>query len=169
MANVGKSESASKQKRESSGGQDAISLLTKDHNNVKELLKNFEQLRKEKAVANRRREIALQICNELKVHTQIEEEIFYPGVREFLEDQSMIDEALVEHQSAKSMIKQIESMDAGDELYDASVTVLGEYVKHHINEEERELFPEVKSSDADTIALGEELMERKEELMNKLH
>ena len=169
MANVGKSEAASKQKRKATDGSDAITLLRKDHDKVKDLLKDFEQLRKEKAAANKRRDIALQICNELKVHTQIEEDIFYPAVREFLEDASMIEEALVEHQSAKSMVRQIESMDAGDELYDASVTVLGEYVKHHINEEERELFPEVTSSKADTLAIGEQLAERKQELEKKLH
>lgn len=147
----------------------AVGLLTRDHEKVKQLLRDFEQLRKEKAAGNRRRELVSQICNELKVHTQLEEEIFYPTVRSALEQEELIEEARVEHMSARSLIKHIEGMDPNDELYDATVTVLGEYVKHHINEEEKELFPQVESSGLDLQQMGAEMKNRKEELKTKLH
>lgn len=151
------------------GGDDALALLKKDHDKVKEMLKEFEQLRKEKAAANRRRELVGRICSELKIHTQLEEEALYPQAQDSIDESDLIGEALVEHQSAKNLIKQIESMDPNDDLYDATVTVLGEHVKHHINEEERELFPQIKSSDLDIMELGEKMRDRKEELQKKLH
>ena len=109
--------------------------------------------------------LALKICLALQVHTQIEEEIFYPAVREAIDKTALIDEALVEHASAKQLIAEIEEMDAGDELYDAKVKVLGEQVSHHIEEEEDELFPEVESSDLDLEALGQKMAARKAELL----
>ena len=90
----------------------------------------------------------------MTVHTQIEEEIFYPAAREAIEKSELIDEAIVEHGSAKQLIAEIEEMDTGDELYDAKVKVLGEQVRHHVEEEEDELFPGIESSELDLEALG---------------
>ena len=96
--------------------------------------------------AGKKESMALKICLALTVHTQIEEEIFYPAAREAIETAELIDEAIVEHASAKQLIAEIEEMDANDELYDAKVEVLGEQVRHHIGEEEDDLFPEIESS-----------------------
>jgi hemerythrin-like domain-containing protein len=100
----------------------------------------------------------------LRVHTQIEEEMFYPAAREAIEKTELIDEALVEHASAKQLI---EDMDTEDELYDAKVKVLGEQVSHHIEEEEDELFPEVESSELDLEALGKKMAARKAALLKE--
>ena len=106
------------------------------------------------------------ICRALKVHTQIEEEIFYPAARGGIPKAGdLLDEANVEHASAKDLIRQLEEARPDDELYDAKVKVLGEYVKHHVKEEQNEIFPMVKKSRLDTRELGEELKRRKDELM----
>ena len=99
------------------------------------------------------------------MHAQIEEEIFYPAAREALPSDDLLDEAKVEHDSAKGLIAQIESSTPGDELFDAQVTVLGEYVKHHIKEEQNELFPKLRRARMDLKALGQALAERKDALM----
>jgi hemerythrin-like domain-containing protein len=104
----------------------------------------------------------------LKVHTQIEEEIFYLQARKATGDDDLLDEATVEHAGAKDLISQIESMKVGDDLYDAKVKVLGEQVKHHIEEEEDELFPEVKAAKMDLEALGKTISARKAEVMTEL-
>ena len=141
--------------------QDAIQLLRADHRKVQDLFDQFEKARGD----DRKAELAQEICSELKVHAQIEEEIFYPAAREALKEQDLIDEAAVEHASAKELIAQIEQSHAGDELFDAKVTVLGEYIKHHVKEEHNELFPKLKKTKLDLKALGEQLAERKEALM----
>ena len=102
----------------------------------------------------------------MKVHAQIEEEIFYPQAREATKDNDLIDEALVEHATVKKLIGEIEAMEVNEELYDAKMRVLGEMVKHHINEEEEELFPELAKMDLN--AVGKEIAERKEELMSEM-
>jgi len=104
----------------------------------------------------------------LEIHSQLEEEIFYPAVRDAIEEQNLVDEAEVEHASAKDLVEQIEAMGPGDALYDAKVKVLGEYVKHHIREEEDELFPAVELSELDLQDLGTDLQERKKELEEEL-
>ena len=145
---------------------DAIKLLTEDHKEVRALFKEFEKLRQdEEADGEDKEALALQICALLTVHTQLEEEIFYPAAREAIEETDLLDEATVEHASAKDLIEQIESMSADEELYDARVTVLSEYVEHHVKEEEGELFPKLKKAGLDLAALGEELSARKQELM----
>ncbi|MFZ1415721.1 MAG: hemerythrin domain-containing protein [Defluviicoccus sp.] len=141
--------------------EDAIKLLKSDHNEVKGWFDDFEKTDDEA----KKEKLARDICRALTVHTQIEEEIFYPAAREVEVDEDLLDEANVEHASAKQLIAQIESMGPSDPMFDATVTVLGEYVKHHIEEEEGELFPECKDSAMNLKALGQELANRKAELM----
>ncbi|HEX6157814.1 MAG TPA: hemerythrin domain-containing protein [Burkholderiales bacterium] len=142
---------------------DAIALLKQDHASVKKALKEFEKMDHEDTVAMQ--ELVTAVCGELKVHTTIEEEIFYPAVRAAIEDEDLMNEAQVEHQSAKELIAQLENMEPSDPLYAATFTVLGEYVQHHVKEEESEMFPQVKKAEIDLKALGEEMMARKESLM----
>ena len=143
----------------------AISLLKKDHRQVEEMFDEYEQLDEESEKAELFRKIALA----LKVHTAIEEEIFYPGERGEVED-DMLDEAQVEHESAKKMIGEIEKMKPGDQLYDAKVKVLGEYIKHHVKEEEQPggIFAQAKKGEEDLEQMGQQLQSRKEELMKQL-
>ncbi|RYG94640.1 MAG: hemerythrin domain-containing protein [Alphaproteobacteria bacterium] len=109
--------------------------------------------------------LADKICLALTVHAQIEEEIYYPATRAAIDDDDLLDEAEVEHASAKQLIAEIQSMKAGDRLFDAKVTVLGEYIDHHVEEEETEMFPESRETDLDLKALGAQMAERKAELM----
>jgi hypothetical protein len=148
--------------------QDAIALLIEDHRTVQKLFKEFEKLCEADASEEEKEALALQICSELTVHAQIEEEIFYPAAREVMEDDDLLNEAEVEHASAKDLIAQIEEMEPTEELYDAKVTVLGEYVNHHVEEEESELFKQVKKTELDLEALAQELSQRKMELMTEL-
>jgi hemerythrin superfamily protein len=157
--------SAAAKKAAATRAKDAINLLKADHRKVEDL---FSQYEKAKDDAARKQRIAMQICMELKVHTQIEEEIFYPQSREFLKEDDIVDEAIVEHQAAKDLIEQIEGMDPSDEMYDAKVTVLQEQIEHHVEEEEKEYFPQVQKSDMDTKQVGEQLMARKQELMRQM-
>ena len=145
---------------------DAIKLLTEDHNKVKKLFKEFKKLA-EKKDEEGKEELAVEICKELTVHAQLEEEIFYPAVRAAIEDDDLMNEALVEHTSAKELIAQIQSMKASDPMYDAVVTVLGEYINHHVEEEQNEMFPKAQKSDMDLEELGLEMAERKEALMEE--
>ena len=159
------SKSSSSSRKSAGGPPDAIQLLTADHAEVKKLFKSYEKLIKDEADTEEKRELAEQICMMLTVHAAIEEEIFYPSAREVLEEQDLIDEAAVEHASAKDLIAQIQDSEPDDELYDAKVKVLGEYIDHHVKEEQDEIFPKVKKAGLDLAALGEELSTRKEELM----
>jgi hemerythrin superfamily protein len=142
------------------GPQDAIALLEADHREVDGLFDAFETATgkaDKKALADK-------ICLALKVHTQIEEELFYPPAREKTGDGDLLDEALVEHMGAKTLIAQIEAMLPGQPLYDAKMKVLAEQVRHHVEEEEAELFPEVRKTKLDLDALGAKLAARKAEL-----
>ena len=148
------------------GDTDAIALLTQDHKDVKKLFKQYDKMVEEGAEDDERQALAGQICTMLTVHATIEEEIFYPAARDALEEQDLLDEAEVEHASAKDLIAQIETgSPSTDDLYDAKVKVLGEYIDHHVKEEEGEMFAQARKSDMDLEALGEELMARKQELL----
>ena len=150
---------------------DACSLLDTDHRNVKKLFKEYEELTQSKAASaqQKKRELATQICNELTVHAQIEEEIFYPALREAIKETDLLDEAEVEHGSAKELIAQIESATDVDEKFDAKVIVLGEYIDHHVKEERNEIFVKARAAKGlDLIAMREQLATRKEELMEEL-
>ena len=152
---------ARKTTRSQSKPADAIKLLTQDHKDVRALFDAFDKTDDDA----KKQQLANQICMALTVHAQIEEEIFYPAAYEALDEDDLVDEAEVEHASAKQLIAEIEASQVGEPLFDARVTVLGEYIKHHVEEEEKELFPECKSSDMDLKALGEQLAARKAELM----
>jgi len=141
----------------------AISLLMKDHKTVKALFEQYEGL-SDRSFATKKK-LADQICHELTVHTQIEEEIFYPAVRRPIHDGDLMDEAVVEHASAKELIAQILAMDPTEDLYDAKVTVLSEQIEHHVKEEEGDMFPKVRKTAVDLDALGDEMAARKEQLM----
>ncbi|HET7061353.1 MAG TPA: hemerythrin domain-containing protein [Nitrosospira sp.] len=146
-----------------SKAKDAIKLLTDDHNKVKKLFKEYEKLAK-KNESEGKEELAQQICEELKIHSQLEEEIFYPAAREAIKDDRLINEATVEHGAAKDLMSELESMKPSDPMYDAVVIVLGEYVNHHIEEEQEQIFPKCQKSKMDLEEIGSELAERKEEL-----
>jgi hemerythrin superfamily protein len=142
---------------------DAIALLKADHRKVEELFEKFERARGDTA----KRELAHQICVELKIHTTIEEEIFYPAFRGKIED-STLDEAYVEHDGAKVLVNDIEASSAQDKFYDAKVKVLSEDIKHHVHEEEmREegMFAQCRQTDVDLIALRDAMLRRKQALM----
>ena len=146
--------------RQTKRPQDAIALLKADHREVKAMFQEFEKTEDD----DKKQALAAKICAALKVHTQIEEEIFYPAAYEALEEDDLLDEAEVEHASAKDLIAQIEASSPAEPLYDAKVKVLGEYVDHHVQEEEKELFPECRDSDMDLKGLGEQMRMRKQEL-----
>ena len=146
-----------------SKAQNAIELLKADHASVRQAFKEFEKMdHKDTAMLH---ELVSTVCNELKVHTMIEEEIFYPAVREVIDDEDLMNEARVEHDSAKVLIEQLEGMKADDPLFVANFTVLAEQIEHHVKEEETEMFPEVKKRKLDLDALGEKMMARKDELL----
>ena len=146
---------------------DAITLLTEDHKKVKKLFKDFDKL-KEDGSAKDKAALVKEICTELSVHAKVEEEIFYPAVREAIDDEDLMDEADVEHAGAKDLIAQLQSMKPGDDHYDAKVTVLGEYIDHHVKEEQEEMFVKAKKAKVDTVELGEQIAARKEELLADL-
>lgn len=142
---------------------DATKLLEQDHREVESLFKKYEDLTDRAKVSKKK--IADQICNELSVHAQVEEEIFYPAVRkQGKEFEDLLDEATVEHASAKDLIAQIIDMDPDEDLYDAKVKVLQEQIEHHVKEEEGEMFKKVRKTDLDLEALGAQMQARKEEL-----
>jgi len=141
--------------------RDAVDLLTDDHLEVSAGFKQYEKLAKQEAAAAQRRSLAQSLCDMLKTHTAIEEEIFYPAARRAGIDASLLDEADIEHASAKELIAQIEAGTPDDDRYDARVKVLGEYVTHHVVEEQTELFPKCRRTGMDLAALGGELAARK--------
>ena len=146
---------------------EAIEMLIEDHRKVQKMFKQFEKM-KDEGDEQEKRELVEQTCAELKVHTQIEEEIFYPAAREGLEEGDLVAEALVEHASAKQLIEQLEAMDGGGETFDATFIVLGEYVNHHITEEQNEMFPKIKKAELDWDALAAEMQQRKHEVQEEL-
>jgi len=141
---------------------DAIDLLKQDHDKVERAFKQFEKMDRHDADACRR--LIRSVCEDLKVHTALEEEVFYPALRQAIDDQDLMNEAAVEHETAKMLIEQLDNMAADDPSYYATFTVLGEYVRHHVKEEQGEMFPEAKKSKLDLAALGERMRARKDEL-----
>jgi len=144
---------------------DAITLLKADHKEVKQLFKAYDTLAQKGASDDERAGCAQQICNMLTVHATVEEELLYPAAHDAIDAPDLVDEATVEHASAKELVAQIVAASPTDPLYDAKVKVLGEYIDHHVKEEEGELFPQLKKSGIDLDALGQALYQRKQELI----
>ncbi|ANQ83421.1 hemerythrin domain-containing protein [Azoarcus olearius] len=145
------------------GLKDVLGALLEDHREAKKLFKDFEKAKS----SEEKEEIARTVCEALTLHTQLEEEFFYPAVRELESDsiKALLDEAEVEHASAKELIQQIEGIGADDALFEAKVTVLGEYVSHHIREEEEELFPKLVEEKVDLREVGAAMEEKRNELV----
>jgi hemerythrin superfamily protein len=141
--------------------KDAIALLKADHETVSGLFADYEKTR---SVAKKKALVA-EICTELSVHAQIEEEIFYPKVKAALKDTELVAEAMVEHAGVKGLIAELEGREPDGEMYDAKVKVLSEYVKHHVKEEQNEMFPKAKATSLDLLELGARMTARKAELL----
>jgi hypothetical protein len=144
----------------------ALEMLSSDHRKVEELFEQFEEMKEQED--DSRVAIAQQICSELTIHAQVEEDLFYPWLKENMEDTEMVAEAYVEHASAKQLIAEIQAQGEPDESYDAKVTVLKEYIKHHVQEEENEIFAEVAGEEEELDELGQEMAARKAELMEEM-
>ncbi|HLZ76710.1 hemerythrin domain-containing protein [Phenylobacterium sp.] len=151
-------------KAKSTKGPDAVALLKADHRAVEKLFSQFEKAKNDE----RRKALADRICLELRVHMQIEEQIFYPVSREYLKNEDIVDEAVVEHAAARDLMDEIEAMRPGEELYDAKMTVLEEQIEHHVEEEEEDYFPKVKKTDMDLKAVGTRMAALKEQLLAKI-
>jgi hypothetical protein len=150
--------------------EDAIALLKKDHREVEGLFKEFEAL--EEGEAEAVEPVIASACTELKIHDKLETEIFYPAIREQAgeeqEIEDLLNEAEVEHEHVRDLVQTIEGMSPDDEKRNAHFTVLVEYVKHHVKEEEKEMFPKLKKLDIDFKEIGSRMKERKQELMAEL-
>lgn len=145
-------------------GLDALKLLRQDHETVSALFDRYEKLVKRGTDAQKN-DIAREVCNELSIHARIEEEIFYPALRnQGAEIDALLNEADVEHASIKDLVTQLQKSEAHDETFDAKMKVLSEYVKHHVKEEQAEIFPAARDSNLDLRVLGAELAARKAEL-----
>lgn len=144
---------------------DAISILREDHRRVDELFRQFERLRDDAA----RGLLAHRICVELQIHAHIEDEIFYPAVREAIDDADLMDEAEIEHATLASLINDIMNQQPHARGYCARVKVLGDYVRHHVQEEQNRMFSKARQARLDMRALGEQMLERKEALRQAFH
>ena len=142
-------------------GKEATALLRADHKLVSDLFDEYEKTRSN----SKKKELVAKICTELTVHAQVEEEIFYPAFKSALKDKELVPEAMVEHATLKELIAQVEGMQPDGEMFDAKIKVMAEYVKHHVKEEQNEMFPKAKESNIDLVALGAKILERKEELL----
>lgn len=141
--------------------KDAIALLKADHSAVSDLFAEYEKTRS----IPKKKALVAEICTALTVHAQLEEEIFYPAVKAALKDKLLVPEATVEHTGVKDLIKQLKGVEPDGEMYDAKIIVLSEYVKHHVKEEQTEMFPRAKASSLDMVELGARMAARKTELM----
>jgi hemerythrin superfamily protein len=150
-------------KKQEKSGTDAITLLKQDHEKVRQMFEEFE-----KADEDRKFELAAEICQALTVHATIEEEIFYPQVRESIEAEDLMFEAEIEHDTVKNLIERVQEGEVDETQLSAMIKVMNEYVNHHVNEEQRRMFPRVKRSELDLEALGKELLARKTELEAEL-
>ena len=150
--------------------KDVCDLLDADHKAVKKMFKDFDALCESRArnAPQMRLDLAREICSELTVHAQLEEELFYPALRDAIKETDLIAEAEVEHQTAKDLIAQIQAAETADETFDAKVKVLGEYIDHHVKEERNEIFPKARAArKLDLVALRDEVAARKQELMDE--
>lgn len=146
--------------------QDILQMLMAEHREVKAMFQQYDKLAEAGGKGDERMLLASQICVALTVHTQIEEEILYPAARTVLtQDEDIVDEAYVEHAGAKTLIAQLKTMTSDQPLFDAKVHVLGEYIDHHVKEEEGEFFPKLRKTSLDLDDMGDRMAERKQQLM----
>lgn len=143
--------------------QDVFELLKADHRRVEELFSQFEEADKRSRAG-----IAEEVLRELAIHTAVEEELVYPAIREVLEEEDIIDEAEEEHHVAKLLMKELSKMKPGDEKFAVKFKVLGEIIRHHVEEEENETFPQAEEAEMDTAELSQEVEARKAKLMQKM-
>lgn len=155
-------------KKKNRPAMDALELLKADHEKVRRMFREFESMKDSEDEDERKAELVDDICYELTLHTMIEEEIFYPVVRAAIDNDDLMDEADVEHAGARELISQLEVLYPGDDHFDATVSVLGEEVEHHMEKEESEMFKAVRRTDIDLDELGQQLLARKEELEEDL-
>ncbi|MDP1673675.1 MAG: hemerythrin domain-containing protein, partial [Burkholderiales bacterium] len=141
--------------------RDATAFLRADHKKVSDLFATYEKTRS----SAKKKQIVTEICTELSVHAQLEEEIFYPAVKQALKDSELIPEATVEHATLKDLIAQVQGVEPDGEMFDAKIKVMSEYVKHHVKEEQNEMFPKTKKTKLDMAELGARLPERKAVLL----
>jgi len=154
---------AKKAKRTKKAKQlNAVELLRRDHADVKKAFKEFEKAKYKDPRA--RKDFLASICRDLEMHTVLEEEIFYPALRGKIRDDDLLNEAQVEHNSAKQLIAEIERLGGDDPMLKAHAQVLSEYVNHHVREEENEMFPKARRAKLDLEGLAQEMLERKEQL-----
>ena len=147
---------------------DAIALLTADHDDVRELFADYDELVVGDAPSRDRVALVTEICNALTAHATAEEELFYPAVRTALGEEELVDEAEREHASARALVDRLKGMTPDDDGYEDTVRVLAESIEHHAQEEEEEMFPRVRDSDLDLVSLGEKIAARKEEVLADL-
>lgn len=145
---------------------DVIEILIEDHKKVSKFFAEFEKIRHH-ANDETKQTLVETACTELVIHTQVEEEYLYPALREVFDESDLLDEAEVEHNIAKQLIGELESMQPDDELYDAKFTVLGQYVKHHIEEEQNKIFPKITAAKMDFKSLGRSIRQRRDELRSE--
>lgn len=141
--------------------QEATAMLRADHKLVGGL---FEQYGKTRS-SGKKKALVAKICTELGVHAQVEEEIFYPAVQRALKDHELVPEASVEHATLKDLIAQVKGVEPDGDMFDAKIKVMGEYVKHHVKEEQNEMFPKARNTKLDMVALGAQMAARKSELL----
>ena len=152
---------SSRRSAPASAGPDAIALLKADHKRVAALYAQYAGARS----ASKKKSIVAAICQELSVHAQVEEEIFYPAVKAALKDKELVPEAQVEHATLKELIAQVKDKEPDGEVFDAKIKVMSEYTKHHVKEEHTEMFPKAQKTKLDMAALGARIAARKQELM----
>ena len=146
--------------------RDALQLLMAEHREVKALFQQYQKLADAAGKGDERMLLASQICVALTLHTQVEEEILYPAARAVLtKDEDIVDEAYVEHAGAKTLVSQLKTMTSDQPMFDAKVKVLGEYIDHHVREEETEFFPKLRKTSLDLVAMGDQIAARKHQLM----
>lgn len=147
-----------------SSATEATAMLRADHKRVSALFEGYEKAR----VATKKKSLVTQICNELTIHAQIEEEIFYPAVKQALKDHELVPEATIEHATLKELIAQVKNVEPDGDMFDAKIKVLSEYVKHHVKEEQNEMFPKAEATKLDMVELGARMAARREELAASL-
>ena len=140
---------------------DAIALLRADHKAVDALFAEYKKAR----APSKKKQLVSKICTALSVHAQVEEEIFYPAVKQALKDKELVPQAIVEQATMKDLIAQVEGIEPDGEMFDAKINVLSEYVKHHVKEEHNEMFPKAKTTKLDMLELGRRMAERKKALL----